>query len=362
MWWWIGISVTFVVAVILLVVGPFVADRYYIADPSGTDVVTAVTAYRATREGDKWQYDDVWNSWRTSGPDCTYMGAKLSPTHRKAYLVDLGILARRNQFEPMFPVLQEQDYDIYTLDYTRGLLYDRQRSATWVAAFVLQLLDTYDEVVYDGISHGGDHAFYVAEALGDENVNKLSRVILHDPPSGVRTMKQMLNFAAGLFQFTAGTTVNGVLGIVLKLMLMAGTPKRENVSLPGPRYLKALGLPADMSKEDYFAYVWDQAKVNLSGHKSSLWYSELGDMVRTGREIDRGEFPFDAFGNVPVVMIRYVDKNGTVLQPAASEVFAANMPNLAVLEISGTHAGFLENYEDNTAVLYEALTMDVQHA
>ena len=46
---------------------------------------------------------------------------------------------------------------------------------------------------------------YVAEALGDENVNKLSRVILHDPPSGVRTMKQMLNFAAGLFQFTAGT-------------------------------------------------------------------------------------------------------------------------------------------------------------
>ena len=37
------------------------------------------------------------------------------------------------------------------------------------------------------------------------------------------------------------------------------------------------------AKEDYFAYVWDQAKVNLSGHKSSLWYSELGDMVRTGR-------------------------------------------------------------------------------
>lgn len=362
MWWWIGIPVTVVVVVIILVVGPFVADRYYIADPSGTDVVTAVTAYRATREGDKWQYNDVWDSWRTKGLDRTYMGAKLSLTHRKAYLVDPGILARHNQFEPMFPVLQEQDYDIYTLDYTRGLLYDRQRLTGWVAAFVLQLLDTYDEVVYDGISHGGDHAFYVGEALGDDNVNKLSRVILHDPPSGVRTMKPMPNFAAGLFQFTAGTTVNQVLGFVLKLMLMGGTPKHENVSKPSPQHLEMLGLPADMSKEDYFAYVWDQAKINLSGHKFSLWYSELGDIVRTGREIDRGEFPFDAFGNVPVVMIRYVDKNDTVLQPAASKVFAANMPNLAVLEISGTHAGFLENYEDNTAVLYEALTMDVQNA
>lgn len=350
-WWAIWIGVAVVAILVLSVPAAFMLDRWYLADPSSTDIVTAVVVFRASRARGPWRYGEIWRAWHQKGQDHCLASSAFVRENRKAYLVDPGILARRNQFEPMFSVIEREGYDIYTLDYTQGMVYDRERSSTWVAVLVKQLLATYDEVVYDGISHGGNHAFFVGEKLGGD-VDKLSKVILHDAPYGAATMKQMPGFASGLFRFTAGKLADTQFNWVLQLLLRMGKPKRENIVMPNSEDLEQLGLPRNTSEDAFCQHVENQAKVNLSGHRFPMWYSELGDMGEVGRT----GLPFGVFGNVPVVYIRYLgDKNDVVAQPAASEVFQSEVPHLRMIDVQGGHAAFLEQFEANTGALYEAL-------
>jgi len=340
--------VTAIIVIAMIVVVPFVVDAVLVAnDPNSAVIKSEVVVFQATRSSAAWQYSEVQRDSYCPMYQRKTSRITLDKRARKAYLIDPGIFARRNQFEPMFPVI-ERDYDIYPIEYG-GLRYDRERSAEWIAEFAERLLTEYDEVVYNGISHGGQHALYVnlwLKGIG----KKFSRVILHDAPYGVSTMKTVPKIIVGLFRFTAGASTNVVYKPVVKLLTMM-LPKRENVTVPSSKNLQMLLGRTDMSADEYFKWVKQSAKRNLSGHKFSMFYSETADMIAAGKEV----FPQGAFDGVPVVYIRYLEKNDTVVQPLASNIYLEGVPGLRVLDIVGTHGGFTENYDDNVATLQEAI-------
>lgn len=268
---------------------------------------------------------------------------------KKAFVVFPGILAKRNQIEPLMPALQE--YDVYAFKYG-GLRYDRRQFVREATYIIRELLDTYEEVVLDGISHGGLLVLYVLQALG-ERASDVKGVILHDMPDGHKAtipFNALPGFVGRLFLLRRpGGAVNRVLGWVLKLMLQL--PKRENVQLPLPGYQMEL-VGSLMNSKQYYTWVQTCAEQNLSGHLFSMWYTEFGDIVRAGSE----GLPYQALKRVDNVhYIFYVYRNGTVVQPETVYRVKEAVSHMRLWMIDGTHCGFTENYDHNRLTLEATL-------
>jgi hypothetical protein len=162
----------------------------------------------------------------------------------------------------------------------------------------------------------------------------------------------MPSFAAPFFTwFRPGKLSNFVLGWVVPLLnKLGGLPKEKNIVLPSPENLIRLGLPKDMSYKGYVAWVQKSAKKNLSGHRFSMWYSELGDMIEMGQ---RG-LPFAALEGIRVVYM-ICKRNDTVDQPEAFNVWAAGVLGMTSLWVDSTHCGFTESFDGFAYAFKETL-------
>ncbi len=331
--WVLFAVVLIIVALLMCVVLAFVFD--------------SMAARRAPEKYSKIEY------WRVNrkGPGIVdYVSAAddFAQRSKKALLVLPGILAYRNQAEPLLPALDA--YDVYAFRYA-GLRYNRELLVDDGVAMVRWLLNRYDTVVLDGISHGGQGALYILEVLTAEERQKVT-VILHEPPAGAATLKQVPGWAASLFLFTAGSNANFVLGVVPRLFAALGDPKRETVKTPCNENMYLL-TGKIMTPNEYFDWVVKCAKQNLSGHKFSMWYSEIGDMVRSGKE----GLPYDVLNDVRcVTYIEYHnDKNDVIREPDAAWAYMSRVSRMQHIMIDGTHAGFLDFNDENIAAIKEAL-------
>lgn len=335
---WVFLVLGFIVGLIVLclavIVGAFLVDAFVARSQTLRYVTDAsrLECWHISRSGSNvTTYDYAWYQ-------------KPVANSEKAFVVFPGILAKRNQIEPLMPALQ--DYDVYAFKYG-GLRYDRRLFIREAVRVVEELLDTYKEVVLDGISHGGMLAMYVLQALG-ERAGDVKGVILHDMPDRHKAtipFNVLPGFVGRLFLLRPGSAVNRVLGWVLKLMLQL--PERKNVELPLPGYQMEL-VGSLMNPEQYYAWVQTCAKQNLSGHLFSMWYTELGDMVRAGRE----GLPYQALKRVDNVnYIFYVYRNGTVVQPETAYRVKECVSHMRLWMIDGTHCGFTENYDHNRLTL-----------
>lgn len=327
--WTIGTLVAIVLLAIFAVVAAFWLD----GDPKKRAGGSSVECWRVHRWGPN---------------DCEYVRNDYKQLKRKAYVVIPGILAKNTQVEPLMTTLE--DYEVFALVYA-GLRYDRELLSTEAAELVSRFLDEYDEVVINGLSHGGMSVCYVAEKLG-HRASEVTQVILHDPPTGQKTiipLNGLPRWVGGFLQFTPGDQVNSVLGWVLKLMLQLPNPK--NIILPSEENQVPL-LGEVVTLPTYVDWVKRSAANDLAGHKFSMWYTELGDMIRAGKQ----GLPLEALLAVKKIdVIYYADKNGTVVQPQAAVFYEQQLPHAVFWKISGTHCGFRENYDDNVSTLQSAL-------
>jgi hypothetical protein len=271
-------------------------------------------------------------------------------TSSKAYLSVPGILAHPNHAEPLLPVLDKHGYEAYALHYA-GQVYDRDEFVNTAAHIVRLLIRDHHTVVLDGISHGGQGVAYVMAALQPWERERVD-VILHDAPNGVRTLKQVPELVDSYFLLEPGPAVEFVLGWVPKLFAKGG-PKQSTVWTPSAENMYQL-TGRQMTSSQYFEWAAGCAKRDLTGHSYGMWHTEIGDMIRAGRE----GIPMNGLqGARSLTYIAYANdaNNENISHPAAVESYRMHNPNMRVIELNGTHAGFRDDVDGNYWALEEAL-------
>ena len=258
---------------------------------------------------------------------------------RRAVLWLPGILARENQVDPIVSLFP--DRDVYTVRY-EGRRYDGPNVAVPQVTVILHMLaNAYDEVIIIGASHGGMLGAEAIDALNVGAKSKITAFIVFDSPTGSDDFLAMPSFATPFFTwFRPGRFSNIALSWVLPLLnKLGGLPNELNIIRPNPENLRRLGLPQDMRYREYVTWVQQLAKKNLSGHQFSMWYSELRDMIESGR---RG-LPFAGLRDIPVMYIE-CRRNDTVKQPEAADVWERES-GAHIFWVDMTHIGMVENMD-----------------
>lgn len=256
-----------------------------------------------------------------------------------------GILARENQIDPIASLFAGRD--VYAARYS-GRRFDGPNIIVPQAALILHVLAvTYDEIIVIGASHGGMVGAQAIDGIGDSVTSKIKQFIVFDSPTGAHDFLPMPPPAIPFFTwFRPGILSNIVFAWVLPLLnKLGGLPNEVNIIRPNSENLQRLGLPDDMSYRDFVEWVQDSAERNLSGHDFSLWYTELRDMIESGRS----GLPYAGLHDIDVMYIECL-RNMTVKQPDAVNVWA-NEAKALVYQLNMTHCGMVENLDDITTLL-----------
>lgn len=257
---------------------------------------------------------------------------------RRAVLWLPGILARENQIDPIVSLFAGRD--VYAARYD-GLRFDGPNVAVPQVAVLLHLLsNAYDEVMVIGASHGG---MLGAEAIDGLDAGIKSNIVFiaFDAPTSSDEFIPLPSFIRPFFtRFKPGLLSNILLVWVLPLLnKLGGLPKELNIIRPNPENLQRLGLPQDMTYKEYVSWVQQSAKGSLSGHRFSMWYSELRDMIESGR---RG-LPLSGLRDVPVMYIE-CRRNETIKQPDAADKWHRES-GAPIFWVDMTHCGMTENLD-----------------
>lgn len=258
---------------------------------------------------------------------------------RRAVLWLPGILARENQIDPIVSLFTGRD--VYAVCYA-GRRFDGPNVAVPQVAVMLHMLaNAYDEIIVIGTSHGGMLGTEAIDGLSAGVKSKIKLFVVFDSPTCEDDLLQMPHPAIPFFTwFRPGVVSNVVFAWVLPLLnKMGGGPKEINIIRPNKENLQRLGLPHDMTYRDYVDWVMASAKVNLAGHRFSMWYSELRDMIESGR---RG-LPYAGLHGIDVMYIECL-RNDTVKQPDAVTIWA-NKAHARVYQLDMTHCGMVENLD-----------------
>lgn len=333
LWFIVGL-VAIAVIIVIVVLSAFLIDGLH-----------ARRTLDSVHSGNEW-----WSAKRKGPGNIRLEEDNYTPRNGKnhAFLSVPGILAKETHVVPLMPTLDQ--YDVSAFKYV-GLRYFRDGVTYGGAAAVRFLLKNYNVVVLDGISHGGHGVARIMDELGPSERARVD-VVLHDVPWGAETLKQVPGFAKKLFLLTPGHATNFVLGWVPKLFALGG-PKRETVWTPSLENMFQL-TGRQMTPGEFFAWVAECAKQDLSGHSFAMWFSEIGDMVRGGIE----GLPMNGLlGARSVTYIAYVDdkNNEVVRQTDAVDEFRSRLPRMRVIERHGTHAGFRDDVDGNQSAMAEAL-------
>ena len=236
-----------------------------------------------------------------------------------------GILARcQEQVEPVVDSLARAG-EVLFIDYV-GLRLNVDQVVKLVKNEIEDAMDRHHVVNLVGVSLGGA---LIPRILEQCSSTDWLGVIVIDAPAGVKTLAPLPLPAAPVAKALLGFFEPGVLSNLwgnLILKLMAVPPKRENIEVP-------TGYDVEVYQDDIIA----QAKQNLSGHKFSMWWSQLAFMCRD-------DVPYDSLAKVTVGYywcgLGDEDANDTVRQPDALEAWRPYISGKRRVE--SAHAGFLE--------------------
>jgi len=250
-----------------------------------------------------------------------------------------GILARENQIDPIVSLFAGRD--VYAARYA-GRRFDGPKVIVLQVTVILHLLaNVYDEIIVIGASHGGMVGTQAIDGIDAGVKSKIKQFIVFDSPTGADDFLSMSPAAVPFFTwFRPGVLSNIVFAWVLPLLnKLGGLPKEINIIRPDRENLQRLGLSHDTTYREFVDWVQDSAKRNLSGHRFSLWYSELRDMIESGR---RG-LPYTGLHGIEVMYLECL-RNDTVKQPDAANVWAKEAKAL-VYQLNMTHCGMVENLD-----------------
>jgi hypothetical protein len=260
-----------------------------------------------------------------------------------------GILALGSvYFAPLRSVLGRYG-SVWAVDYV-SKIFKADVVASLVAQRIARSMRNGAFVTIIGSSLGGNLALLVIgdlrRILGDEIVERGVTLQLHDSPLGGQTMKGVPDFFQKLLiSLPASPFPNFIINLFLRLMRVP--PQDKNIEV-APDIAQLTG--EEMSLGEFVAWVKSTAIKGLTGHKFSMWWSQMSWMCRAWDSL-----PFRALENIPVVYLRCNGaRNDTVLQPQAGDKWQSRVPHLQFVEVDSTHCGYIERNQRWVRAIIEA--------
>lgn len=263
-----------------------------------------------------------------------------------------GILARPDeQFGPILAELEAQGGRIHTYNY-EGRRFNPEALVESAVELVRSYIRQGTPVALLGASMGGMVVPFIMERLNSFE-HRYVRVVIVDAPTGAETMAALPNWIAWLFPaLRPGVLTNLTIGkLIMRTMMVP--PKRDMITFPDTATMSRLTEGACTTQEEYIDWVIETARHGLRGHLFSMWWSQLAWMIRVGRDGTLRE-ACESLVRTSATYVACTRGNDVVCQPQAADWWRSQA-HIDVIEVSGTHCGFLQDQPVFARVLGEIL-------
>lgn len=260
-----------------------------------------------------------------------------------------GILARaKEQFHPIAHELPGQVMGWSGTEH-HDLLTGR------VASTVASAVGDGRRVHLVGASMGGIHVPFVINALPDYwlNIGGIGKIILVDAPTGAETMTEIKKrepfsnlLASLLASRAAGSVLSTRLGDKI-VGTFAEPPKLDEITVPDEATRERLAWDywagTFITDERWKQYVMVRGEESLQKFTGEQWWRWMSWMIKVGRDGSLARACESLWGLDVTYMSCTHPGNGVVMQPEAATWYRAHIPGIKVMDVVGTHCGFLQN-------------------